>query len=150
MDRRPRGTGAGERDDGEPGTVLVRIPVREAPWHGALPALPPGTTVTVTVSDPDLEPGLGPEAGPEDPRDDGSPGGDPPPEGYRLVGVASVLPRGTGGGFVDVLVTAATRERHPEWWRSLVDRASHVYDLRFGPVRHALSPLLAVHEAAAC
>lgn len=145
MGRRPSGTGPADPDTGEPRTVLVRIPVTEAPWHGALPPVPSGTTVTVTVSDP----GLGPDPGPGDPGDDDPPTGDVPPAGYRLVGVASVLPHGTGGGFADVLVTAATRERHPDWWRSLLDRASHVYDLRFGPVRHALSPLLAVHEAAA-
>lgn len=114
------------------GSVLVRIPVVGRGWPRALPAVPGGETLTVTLGHADLAP---------------VPVDDLVASGYRIAGVAA--DHRPLGSVVDVLVPAALREAHPDWWRDLAGHADRVFDLRMGPVARVLAPELALHQRAA-
>lgn len=62
--------------------------------------------------------------------------------GYQLVGTAKV---GHVSDVVHLLVALTAVDGHQRWWRALVDLATRVYDLRFGPVKLALRDVLTVH-----
>ena len=64
--------------------------------------------------------------------------------GYRVVGTGAVSEVHDAA---HLLVSLSLVERHPRWWRALLDIAARVYDLRFGPVQMALREVLRVHEA---
>lgn len=113
------------------GDVLVRLPAPDAAWAATLPAAPGGHLLTLTLGHPSLLP----EAG-----------GAGLPTGYRLVGVASE--QRPIGRTVDVYVPAMVRDDHPEWWRSVLERAERVFDLRLGPVQQVLAAELALHTRA--
>lgn len=110
------------------GSVLVRVTALDRTWPGRLPAVPGGAVLTVTVGHPDLLPVA---------VDDLVTGG------YRIAGVATE--RRPVGRNVDVLVPAALRERHPDWWRALVGDAERVFDLRLGPVLRVLAAEIDLH-----
>ncbi len=112
------------------GSVLVRVRVSDRGWAGALPRVPDGRVLTVTVGDPALLPV---------PVDDLVSGG------YRLVGAASRA--APGGRHVDVLVPPDLREAHPTWWRTLLTNAERVFDLRLGPVQQVLAAEIDLHRA---
>lgn len=65
--------------------------------------------------------------------------------GYRVVGTGPV---GHTSDVAHLMVSWDTVERHPRWWRALLDLAARVYDLRFGPVQLALRSVLDVHLTA--
>ena len=113
------------------GDVLVRIRAADRGWARALPPVPSGEPLTVSVGGRDLLP---------------IPGDDLVAAGYRLVGVATEERR--TAGTIDVLVPAALRHEHPDWWRSFAPLAERVFDLRLGPVQLVLAPELDLHLAA--
>lgn len=115
-----------------PGALLVRVEVDDTGWVGGLPAVPAGDTVTVSVSEPRMM---------QVPADDLV------SHGYRLVGVSARQPATGAAAVVDLLVSAAMRERHPAWWRALLGQASRVFDPRFGPAARVLRSELALHAA---
>jgi hypothetical protein len=110
------------------GAVLVRLPARDRTWPRALPPVPEGRTLTVTV----VHAGLLPR------HVDALTGA-----GYRLVGVASE--RSPVAATIDVLVPRDLREDHHVWWRSFARDALRIFDLRMGPVRAVLAADLELH-----
>jgi hypothetical protein len=114
---------------GQQGAVLVRLPVQDGAWGSALPRVPAGWTLTVSLGHPALLP---------IPRDELR------ARGYEVVGVAT--DRAPVGRSVDVLVPGALRSAEPHWWEELGHRASRIFDLRMGPVLALLSSQLALHE----
>lgn len=113
------------------GTLLVRVPVADRGWPRALPRVPAGRTLTVTVGLADLAP---------------VPADDLVASGYRIVGVAA--DHRPLGRLVDVCVPPDLREAHPDWWRTLADLADRIFDPRLGPVARVLAAELALHRAA--
>lgn len=113
-----------------PGAVLVRVLADGPEWLDHLPAVPGGDVVTASVSDVALRP-----TGPEQLAD----------RGYRVVGVLQPRAPGTRTAVVDLLVEAAVAQRHPAWWRQLLEIADTAYDLRLGPVQRALGPQISLH-----
>lgn len=110
----------------------MRVPVRDTTWARTLPVVPTSQVLTVTVNDASLAPV---------PVDDLIAGG------YRIVGVAA--PAEGTERCVDVLVPGELRAAHPAWWTQLRSLASHVFDLRMGPVRVVFGDELVRHLAAA-
>jgi hypothetical protein len=111
------------------GAVLVRLPVEDGAWATALPPVPDGWTLTVSLGHPSLLPI------PEDELTS---------RGYAVVGIATA--RAPVGRSVDVLVPGALQAAEPRWWEQLGCRASRVFDLRMGPVLAVLGNQLALHE----
>ena len=110
------------------GDVLVRLRATDRAWAAALPPVPAGEVLTVTVGHPQLLP---------TPADDLVAGG------YRIVGVAATAdPLGLS---VDVLVPGHLRVGHPAWWERFAPLAERVFDLRLGPVQQLLAAQLADH-----
>ncbi len=66
--------------------------------------------------------------------------------GYRLAEVTAT--EASSAVRLDVLVTADSRRHAPEWWDELQDRATRIFDLRFGPVRHVFQGQLDRHALA--
>lgn len=62
--------------------------------------------------------------------------------GYVVVGTAGVR---HADEVAHLLVSQAVVERHMRWWRALLELATRVYDLRFGPVQFALAEVLRLH-----
>lgn len=62
--------------------------------------------------------------------------------GYVVVGTAGVR---HASDVAHLLVPQDMVERHTRWWRAMLDLATRVYDLRFGPVQFRLAPVLRVH-----
>jgi hypothetical protein len=114
------------------GAVLVRLAALDRTWATALPRVPDGRVLTVTVGHPDLVP---------------VPADDLTAAGYRIAGVASA--RRPVGSTIDVLVPHDLRVRHPGWWRALAQHAIRIFDLRMGPVRVVLAAELELHLRAA-
>lgn len=114
-----------------PGSLLVRVAAAGPAWIASVPALPRGaaTVVSATVSDAALA---------EIPADELV------ARGYRLAGVVPA-PLDLAGDAVDLLVPAALRETHPDWWAALLACADRAFDLDLGPVRVLLAPSLAAH-----
>lgn len=112
-----------------PGAVLVRVFAHGLSWARSLPVVPGGATVTVTVSNEHLG---------------RVPADDLVSHGYRVVGVSSTRPRGSGE-VVDLLVPREVRLAHPGWFRELLDRADRAFDCDLGPVRRLMSGELALH-----
>lgn len=121
----------GPERDGFHGGVVVRVFAHGTAWPRVLPSLPDDATASVTVSHDRLAE---------------IPTATLRRCGYRIAGVSPV-PDPDAGEVVDVLATAALRRAHPSWFRSLVDVATRVFDLRFGPVRRLLAPTLRAHAA---
>ncbi|MTV25429.1 hypothetical protein FTX61_08415 [Nitriliruptoraceae bacterium ZYF776] len=113
------------------GTVLVRIPVSGRGWARALPPVPDGGTLTVTLGHADLAP---------------VPVDDLVASGYRIAGVAA--DHRPLGAVVDVLVPPAVRDANPVWWAAVVAAADRVFDLRLGPVARVLAAEIALHQRA--
>lgn len=63
--------------------------------------------------------------------------------GYVCVGVGAVR---HVSDVAHLLVPHEVVEAHTRWWRTLLDLAQRVYDLRFGPVQMALREVLVVHH----
>jgi hypothetical protein len=63
--------------------------------------------------------------------------------GYEPVGTAVV---GHADEVVHLMVPLALVERHPRWWRAVLDAATRVFDLRFGPVQLALRTVIETHR----
>jgi hypothetical protein len=112
--------------------VLVRLPVESSDWAAALPRVPAGWQLTVSLGHPDLQP---------------IPHDELRARGYHVVGVATA--RAPVGRSVDVLVPGALRAAEPSWWDQLGSRASRIFDLRMGPVLTLLRSQLALHERGA-
>jgi hypothetical protein len=111
------------------GAALVRLPVDDGAWVTALPPVPSGWTLTVSLGHPSLLPI------PEDELTS---------RGYAVVGVATA--RAPVGRSIDVLVPGALRAAEPRWWEQLGRRASRIFDLRMGPVLTVLGNQLALHD----
>ncbi len=112
------------------GAVLLRLPVAGPSWPEALPAVPLGGRVTVTVGRADLLP-------------DGHAAAD---RGYLVVGAAS--DSRPLGDVIDLLVLPELQQGAPAWWHELLGRATRAFDLRHGPVQQVLGAELAMHAAA--
>jgi hypothetical protein len=111
------------------GAVLVRLPAHEGgDWATSLPTVPTGWTLTVSLGHPALLPI------PATLRS----------RGYEVVGVATA--RAPVGRSVDVLVPAALRAQHPDWWERIGSHATRIFDLRMGPVLAVLGNELALHH----
>lgn len=110
------------------GTLLVRVPAASPSWPRALPAVPLGHAVTVTLGHSSLLPG---------------PGDGLDASGYRVAGIAA--DHRPLGAVVDLLVAASVREADPRWWEDVRRRADRVFDLGFGPVAALLSAEVALH-----
>lgn len=65
--------------------------------------------------------------------------------GYVCVGVGAVR---HVTDVAHLLVPPDAVENHTRWWRTMLDLAERVYDLRFGPVQMALCDVLAAHHGA--
>lgn len=107
--------------------LCVEIGVADGSWVDRLPPAPSSTQVSVSFDDVELAA-----------RDRTAVTG----LGYQVVGTAGVR---TATDVAHLLVALSTVERHPRWWRALLDLAGRVYDLRFGPVQLALADVLRVH-----
>ena len=112
--------------------MLVRVRADAPTWISAVPPVPAGEVVTVSVSDPGL-------------RDVAT--ADLLRCGYRIVGVHPWRAATDGHGTVDLLVTATLIEQHPRWWRELLAVADRAFDLRLGPVQQVLGQEIALHLA---
>lgn len=108
------------------GPVLVRVPAVEMEWVHALPPLPDGERLGVTVGDAGLLDAASALA----------------ERGYDLL--AAVGGRWPGR-HADLLVPPQLREQHPRWFAALLLVAERVFDLRHGPVHVALRAELAAH-----
>jgi hypothetical protein len=113
-------------DDGEL-RLCVEVAVAEGTWVERLPPAP--STRSVTVSFDDLELAARDRTAVDD-------------LGYTVVGTGAV--RHTHD-VAHLLVPLSAVEDHPRWWRAVLDLATRVYDLRFGPVQLALSEVLRAH-----
>jgi hypothetical protein len=111
------------------GAVLVRIATVETEWFRALPSVPEGRRVGLTLGRAEST-----DATTELHR-----------RGYDLVGV--VTARGEGA-HADVFVSAELRTSAPRWYASLLLPALRVFDLRFGPVHLVLRAEIDAHLAA--
>ena len=108
------------------GPVLVRVDATDPSWVHGLPSVPAPLRVGVTVGDAALLPVSADLAA-------------------RGFDVIQVVPGRRPGRHADILVTAALREEHPRWFAALLLVAGRVFDLRFGPVQHALREELIAH-----
>ena len=107
--------------------LCVEVAVEDGSWIERLPPAPASHAVTVSFDDVELAA-----------RDRTA----VTDLGYAVVGTAGV---GHAADVAHPLVPLRTTERHPRWWRTMVDLASRIYDLRFGPVQMALTEVLALH-----
>lgn len=110
-------------------TLCVEIGVADGSWVERLPPAPSSAQVSVSFDDVELAA-----------RDRTA----VTDLGYRVVGTAGVR---SAADVAHLLVALSTAERHPRWWRALLDVAGRVYDLRFGPVQLALADVLRAHAA---
>lgn len=109
--------------------VLVRLPIGGRDWAAALPPVPPGWRLTISLGHPDLLP---------------IPHETVRARGYEVVGVATA--RAPIGLSVDVLVPDTLRLAEPSWWEQLARGATRIFDLRMGPVLALLGNQLALHH----
>lgn len=107
--------------------LCVEVAIEDGSWVERLPPAP--ATHPVTVSFDDVELAARDRTAVTD-------------LGYAVVGTAAV---GHVSDVAHLLVPLRTVERHPRWWRTMIDLASRVYDLRFGPVQMALGDVLSLH-----
>jgi hypothetical protein len=107
--------------------LCVEVAVEDRSWIERLPPAPASHPVTLSFDDVELA------------ARDRTAVAD---LGYAVVGTAAV---GHAADVAHLLVPLRTVERHPRWWRTMVDLASRIYDLRFGPVRMALRDVLVLH-----
>lgn len=110
--------------------LCVEIAVEDGAWVERLPPAPGSEPLTVSFDDIELA------ARDRTAVDE---------LGYTVVGTGGI---GHARDVAHVLVPLPAVERHPRWWRALLDLAARVYDLRFGPVKLALADVLRVHAAA--
>ena len=111
--------------------ILLRLPADGPGWAMALPPVPGGNEITVTLGHPDLLPVDTAAAR---------------ARGYRIVGAASE--QRPLGSVADLLVPGDLRQTAPAWWDAVLRRASRAFDLRLGPVQQVLDAELALHAAA--
>ncbi|MBW3561442.1 MAG: hypothetical protein KY437_03000 [Actinobacteria bacterium] len=104
----------------------------ELGWATRFPAVPAGTTVTVTFTAVELLRDL-PQL--ED-------------LGYVFAGVHSgtLLPPGVAA--VDLLIPTDVVHEHPGWWEAIAAHADQAFPLVFGPVVKLFSELVRIHQAA--
>jgi hypothetical protein len=113
-------------DDGEL-QLCVEVAVTDGTWLEQLPPAPSTRPVTVSFDDVELA------ARDRTAVDD---------LGYTVVGTGAV---GHAEDVAHLLVPLSAVEDHPRWWRAVLDLATRVYDLRFGPVQLALADVLRAH-----
>lgn len=116
-----------------PVTVL-RLPVVDTDWVGALPHVPDGALLTISAPTADLAASLTASAG------------DLRARGYLFIGHVPVT-FGSADPVVDIVVPGRLLEDEPVWWRELSALAVHVLPLLFGPVRRRLAGLVTAHRA---
>ncbi|MCA1711950.1 MAG: hypothetical protein LC789_10105 [Actinobacteria bacterium] len=105
--------------------AVVRVACDDAGWARALPPVPAGSTVTVSLGHP----------APAEQR------AQLEARGYRLVGVFPSMLADPETAVADLLVPEGLIEEHPAWWRDLTTGALRVYSLQHGPVRRAFGLL---------
>ncbi len=112
-------------------SLCVEVAIADGGWVERLPPAPgsPGGT-SVTVSFDDIELAARDRAGVT-------------ALGYQVVGTGAVS---HVSDVAHLMVSQSVVERHPRWWRALLDLAARVYDLRFGPVQVALRDVLRAHQ----
>jgi hypothetical protein len=108
-------------------SLCVEIAVDDGSWVDRLPPAPGSSPVSVSFDDVELAA-----------RDRTA----VTDLGYQVVGTAGAR---HVSDVAHLLVPQAVVERHTRWWRALLNLASRVYDLRFGPVQHALGDVLRLH-----
>jgi hypothetical protein len=113
-------------DDGEL-RLCVEVAVADGAWVEQLPPAP--STRTITLSFDDIELAARDRTAIDD-------------LGYSVVGPGAVR---HAHDVAHLLVPLSAVEEHPRWWRAVLDLATRVYDLRFGPVQLALSDVLRAH-----
>jgi len=108
-------------------SLCVEVAVSDGAWVERLPPAP--VTGPVTLSFDDLELAARDRTAVTD-------------LGYVVVGTAGVR---LADDVAHLLVSQDVVERHARWWQALLDVASRVYDLRFGPVQMVLADVLRLH-----
>lgn len=108
-------------------SLCVEVAVDDGSWVERLPPAPGGGPVSVSFDDVELAA-----------RDRTA----VTDLGYVVVGTAGVR---HADEVAHLLVSQAVVEQHTRWWRALLELASRVYDLRFGPVQFALAEVLRRH-----
>ena len=101
-------------------------------WAAALPAVPEGYTVTVSVTTASALRGQRPVL-------EGL--------GYSVSGICDVGHPATAGPFAHVVVPAALAVEHPDWWRAAAARGDRAYPVAMGPVAMRFRDLIAFHSA---
>lgn len=111
----------------------MRVPAEDTSWARALPPLPTGASVTVTVSSNALR---------QVPADDLV------SSGYRIAGVVDDLSAHGKGPAVLILVLAELQATHPTWFRELLGAAERALPCDLGPVQRVYGSALQVHATA--
>lgn len=116
--------------DSRPLDLCVEFPADRPEWVEELPPTPAGRVVTMSFAAAAL-------------RDrDATVVTD---LGYRVVGVAAPAQH---DDVAHLLVSWDVVARHERWWRTVLDAARRVYDLRFGPVQQVLAEVIDLHAHA--
>lgn len=108
-------------------SLCVEVAVDDGSWLERLPPAPGSRPVSVSFDDVELAA-----------RDRTA----VTDLGYVVVGTARVR---HADDVAHLLVAQEIVERHTRWWRALLDLATRVYDLRFGPVQAALGDVMRLH-----
>ena len=101
-------------------------------WAAALPAVPDGYTVTVSVTVASALRGQRPVL---------------EELGYAVSGICDVGHPSSAGPFAHLVVPAALAVEHPEWWRAAAARGDRAYPVAMGPVAMRFRDLIAFHSA---
>lgn len=111
-----------------PDGVLLRVMVPAADAWAGFPTVPEDSDVSVSFSSPTAAR----EAAALEAL------------GYRAVGIAPG--DGSAEPAADFVVSQATIERHPHWWRSLAERSDRAFSLAMGPVQTTFADVLRTHR----
>lgn len=117
----------GEPERQPPDGALVRLAVGADGLLAGVPPSPPDSDVSVSFSSRSPAAARALEA-----------------VGYRTVGVTPGQAR--DAPVADFLVPQAVIEQHPQWWRSLAQRADRTFSLAAGPVQTAFADVLRTHR----
>lgn len=110
--------------------LVVRIDASTADWPRRLPAVPPGTTVTMTVSSSDLVADADLLC----------------TRGYVLVDVVPAPLLDGDDLVVDLVVPCGLADDWPGWWAAVTAVASGVFAAAHGPVSRVFADLLTAHQ----